>query len=74
MSAFGVQVKIQIAVEVSVLWSVRIPLVALAKVVKTILSTINQLKEAVMLKLHEMVLLGVALLSVPGRIDESQFG
>ena len=73
-SVLGVQVKVKIVVEISVLWSVTFPLLALTETVKMVKSGIRQLKESVMSKLHELVLFGVALLSVPGRIDESQFG
>ena len=56
------------------LWSVTFPLLALTEAVKMVKAGIHQLKESVMSKLHEIVLFGVALLTVPGRIDESQFG
>ncbi len=56
------------------LWSVKFPLMALAQVVNAMMSTVHQFKEFVMSKLHEMVLVGVALLSVPGRTDSIQFG
>ena len=57
------------------LWSVTFPLWALAQFVLAILlSMVRQLKECVMKKLHEIMSFGVALLLVPGRIGESQFG
>lgn len=73
-SDLGVQVKITIVIEIYVRWSVKFPITALASLVSNVLSVVRQMKEVVMSNLHAMVLVGVALLSVPGRIDESQFG
>jgi len=73
-SDLGVQIKVNIVVEISVLWSVTFPLMALTRFVKTVLSTIHQFKEFVMSKLHEMVLFGVALLSDLGELMRINLG
>lgn len=66
--------QVKIIVEISVWWSVTFPIVALVIFVKVNMPKSRWFKETAMPKLHEMVMFGVALLPVPGRIGQHQFG
>lgn len=59
------RVRIAVVVGVSVWASVTHPIVALALFAKAIHSSVKQLRESVMNRLHAKVSVGVALLSVP---------
>lgn len=73
MSGLGFRVKFVCVIEISVQWSVGSLATAIRWLIYTASAVLNS-KEFVMKKLNAIVMFGVALLPVPGKIGESQFG
>lgn len=65
-SILGFQVRVKIVIDISVRWSVDLWAKVLFGCVKAIVSSAVNLKEILMIILNAMVLLGAALLPVPG--------
>jgi hypothetical protein len=65
-SILGVQVRVKIAIDISVRWSVDLWARVLGGCIRAAVSSTVNLKEILMYNLNAMVLLGAALLPVPG--------
>ena len=65
-SVLGFQVRVKFAVCISVRWSVTFWASVLYSCLKTVVTSVLNLKETLMNTLHAMVMLGAALLPGPG--------